>query len=520
MSTLTNVVVFEGTSYIPDAKVFRATQLTNPADELDKIKPSGDYSGRTDEIISSLISDYCTYVTAGTLSNGTAMGTITFSGDKTLRRILHQFAEIDGFTWYLKPQGQLFYDDGTNDTGVDITTDDVGNTRPSDVDAFYQNTGINAVIVRGAYVGSVRVESAEQTDEADILLNGKTRIIVTDSTIDTTALANSKASAILTREGSNPLTARFGWRNTTKGLPQKGQSITLKVDTTDVNITSQQFILDKINYDGKTDQQAIECSTGLVFKIGDDNERLPEENSQQIAQVAGTVETVKNDGVETSEAWYLKTSGDTDDYIEFSMDSNTPMLSIIGGTGYLRLESDHVGVVALNWWEDLTHRGSIYWDKTNDKFILYAVGGSILLQPNADTDDYLYFSTASNIAYLLPVENKMHYLGSASLSFDHVYADDFDNTSPFKNFIDPLTDLKKIKGNLFEDAIDYESLPEWVRSHSRNPNKHIRDSEGKIIKRAEKDVIEEKGWSINRMCIFLYQTCQKLLERIEDLENS
>jgi len=299
MSTLTSVVVFEGTSYVPDAKVFRATQLTNPADEIDRIKPSGDYSGRTDEIISSLISDYCTYVTAGMLSNGTAMGTITFSGDKTLRRILHQFAEIDGFTWYLKPQGQLFYDDGTNDTGVDITTDDVGNTRPSDVDAFYQNTGINAVIVRGAYVGSVRVESAEQTDEADILLNGKTRIIVTDSTIDTTALANSKASAILTREGSNPLTARFGWRNTTKGLPQKGQSITLKVDTTDVNITSQQFILDKINYDGKTDQQAIECSTGLVFKIGDDNERLPEENSQQIAQVAGSVVDNQDD----AKAW-------------------------------------------------------------------------------------------------------------------------------------------------------------------------------------------------------------------------
>lgn len=290
MSTLTNVVVFEGTSYLPDAKRFRATQITNQADEIDRIKPAGDYSGRTDEIIGDLILDYCGYVTAGTLSSGTAMGTITFSGDKTLRRILHEFAEIDGFTWYLKPQGQLFYDDGSNDTGVDITSDDSGSVIPDQVDAFYQNTGINAVIVRGAYVAGVQIESAKQTDAADALLYGETLIIVTDGTIDTTALANTKASNILTREGSDPLTARFNWRNTTIGLPQKGQSITLKYDSTDVNITEAQYIIDKINYDGKTDIQAIECSSGLVFLLGTETDRLPEENSQLIAQLGGSVE--------------------------------------------------------------------------------------------------------------------------------------------------------------------------------------------------------------------------------------
>jgi hypothetical protein len=39
-----------------------------------------------------------------------------------------------------------------------------------------------------------------------------------------------------------------------------------------------------------------------------------------------------------------------------------------------------------------------------------------------------------------------------------------------------------------------------------------------IVERAPKDVVEDEGFSINRMCIFLYQAVQALTAKVEALE--
>ena len=40
----------------------------------------------------------------------------------------------------------------------------------------------------------------------------------------------------------------------------------------------------------------------------------------------------------------------------------------------------------------------------------------------------------------------------------------------------------------------------------------------RVLERAPKDVIADEGFSINRMCILLYQAVQELTAKVEDLE--
>ena len=65
------------------------------------------------------------------------------------------------------------------------------------------------------------------------------------------------------------------------------------------------------------------------------------------------------------------------------------------------------------------------------------------------------------------------------------------------------------------------------RTHVRDPKndvieEYVDESDGstqqRVIERAPKDVIADEGFSINRMCILLYQAVQELAAKVEALE--
>lgn len=124
----------------------------------------------------------------------------------------------------------------------------------------------------------------------------------------------------------------------------------------------------------------------------------------------------------------LKVSGDTDDYLSILTTTDVPIISIIGGY-VARLISDNANSVTLQLYDSAAQFANLEFHKTNHVLNLYSTG-AINMMASADSSDYLYFSTAADVASLLPVEDNVHYLGSAALAFAHVYSYVFDDLSP------------------------------------------------------------------------------------------
>ncbi len=118
---------------------------------------------------------------------------------------------------------------------------------------------------------------------------------------------------------------------------------------------------------------------------------------------------------------------------------------------------------------------------------------------------------------ILTQSNKSADVGATGVAWDNMYADDYVNESPFKKFDKPLDKLKKIKDK--DGELDYKSLPDWIRATKRINQVVEIDKDGNktVIEEGEK-VVAEKGLSINRMCILLYQALQEATARIEALE--
>jgi hypothetical protein len=229
----------------------------------------------------------------------------------------------------------------------------------------------------------------------------------------------------------------------------------------------------------------------------------------------------------SSGAIRLQPSGDTDDYLSFSTTGGIPYINIIGGN-QLFFTTESTNPIEV----DLYYSGSSYFQLYHHKASNYQrlfATGPLRIHANNDWDDYMYFTTAANIASLLPVEDKVHVLGGAALSFDHVYSDDFDNTSPYEKVDKPLDKLKAIKDKKDKDdkaVLDYASMPDFVRSHYRDTSKdkieEYEDEHGntqqRVTERAPKDQIADEGWSVNRMVLFLIQAVQELTAKVEALE--
>ena len=237
-------VIFEGVIYKHTETENQTVNLESLAEiDLDT-KPSGDYAGRSDEIITSLITDYCNYITKGTFSSGTAMGTITFAGEKTLGTILDELAYFENWIWYLTPTGVLYYNNGTVDSLVNLSEADnvhfVIPTRPKEI--------YNRIKIKGAYVDGVQVESAWQEDlESQQTIGIKPRTF-TFGFLNTTALCNTAATNVLTRLGKEPLSVNFTHQDENIGFMQPGETITFEFNRGGIIVSSDQFLITEVIY--------------------------------------------------------------------------------------------------------------------------------------------------------------------------------------------------------------------------------------------------------------------------------
>ena len=244
-------IIFEGFVDEFSDRRMQAVLLTSPAEkDLNSKFPSSDdvtepFSGRTDEIIVALIATYADYITIGTLSAGTAMGTITFGGEKSLKEILDEFSLIDGFIWYLTPTGVLYYNDGTVDSLENFTAA----SSIFNVDRAFGQRAVNRVDVKGGFVDGVQVEGTVAEDVEAQQLVGITPYEDVHSHLNTNALCTTVNTAVLARYGVQPLIVPFSHRDATVGLILPGETVTFEYDLVDPNVASDQFGIRGVIYD-------------------------------------------------------------------------------------------------------------------------------------------------------------------------------------------------------------------------------------------------------------------------------
>ena len=250
-------VIFEGVIFYHTDTLGQTIDLRSLAEKDVDARPSGDYSGRSDEIITSLLSDYCSYITKGTFSVGTAMGTITFGGEKKLGTILDELTYFENWIWYLTPTGVLYFNNGTVDSLVNLSeADNVHFTKPRRPHEEY-----NRIKVKGAYVDGVQVESEWQEDLESQQKVGINHRTFTFSFLNTIALCNTAANNLLTRLGKVPIVVNFVHQDATIGFMQPGQTITFEFNRGGIVISSDQFGINEIIY--------IEQSVG-TYDISDE----------------------------------------------------------------------------------------------------------------------------------------------------------------------------------------------------------------------------------------------------------
>ena len=241
-------IIFEG--YVgPFTKRFiQDVQLVSPAKrDLDEEFPDGDYSGRTDQIIVLLLADHGDYITAGTMSAGMAMGTITFSGDKSLREIFDEFALQDNFIWSLNPVGVMTYNNGTTDSLILLNA----SSPIYNVNKTFGERALNYINIKGGFVGGAQVVGTPAQNIPGQQTNGRLPFEQTFSHLDLAAQCTTTNTNILSRLGTQPLIVPFTHKDSLIGVIQVGELVTFEYDLTDPNIGRfQGLILDCI-YDAK-----------------------------------------------------------------------------------------------------------------------------------------------------------------------------------------------------------------------------------------------------------------------------
>jgi hypothetical protein len=224
------------------------------------------------------------------------------------------------------------------------------------------------------------------------------------------------------------------------------------------------------------------------------------------------VDHILNDG-----AIDFMPSGDLDDYLSLTTASNVPILTITGNA-FCLVKSDDATYVRWMMGEDTSHFTEVRFKKDTDISQIYAThqlqilsAAPIYMKPSGSEVDYWYFQTAASIASMLPVEDKVHLIGSAVLSADNVYSDDFTNTSPFRVFTDAIGAIKRIIPETGKtDKLDHTSVPDWVRSVHRP----AADSPKDQIPPDNPNV-----WSVNRMVCIQWQALQQLTDALLLLAN-
>ena len=304
-TTLNNQVVFEGKVQNKDGKKHQIFDCLGLGVEMTTVQPSGTISETTNDIIKAInagsnsITNIPTYITDGTLSVGQSLVNHILEGEKAYKSIVNHFKDIDKFTWGLRPQGKIDYNNGTVFSGVVLRYN--GNSFKNmiwNVNTFDLPTGVNRVEVKGAINTSTGVPYSGSWDEEELQQTENIKLFtISDASLDSNSLCNIAAQSIGERESTEITTVQFKVRDTTVGFPQPTQTIEFEYLSNDVNISLVTLIVDRVILDVKRDELFIEASTGLVFEYKRDSplENLVEENSQLILQSARFVQGLQSD---------------------------------------------------------------------------------------------------------------------------------------------------------------------------------------------------------------------------------
>jgi len=257
---LANQVVFEGLVHEFTEKRLQDIELRSQAIEMDNIFPSGDFSGSSQSIINTLITTYASYITAGTLAAGQAMGTITFAGDYTLRTILTDFAFLNNFIWYLTPLGALQFNSGAIDSLFEINeTDKVWNVERDRGERATNKVNIKGAIVNGVQVAGVGANNLEDQQQFGIV-----PFFRTVSWLNTQSLCNIMETNVLSRKGTQPTIPRFEHKDTSVGFIQPGETMTFQFNKSDPNIPSGQFSIHMLLYNARQGISEFEISDVII----------------------------------------------------------------------------------------------------------------------------------------------------------------------------------------------------------------------------------------------------------------
>jgi len=253
------------------------------AKEMDSIFPTGEYTKDTDGYISDILSNDCSKLTEGTLSDGADLGTFTAGGDKSFTSIIKACAKMDGFVAYIDSSAgasnaNLMYNDGSTDTGVNIdesTSYLRGLRKVEQIDEH-----INKMTVRGGIKSNGARATDDYEDTTSQGLYGVVPAYDSDTTLTTDAQCLAKATALLASKQYGLLEVVIGYQYSTEGMLQPGETVTFDWDSSVKNIgfdiPSDQYVIAHNAYDVKNSMNILSLMSVIYYGPQDTEEKLEE----------------------------------------------------------------------------------------------------------------------------------------------------------------------------------------------------------------------------------------------------
>jgi len=299
--TNTDVRIFEGPVLFEEESNIIILLCKSPAyfDLKGKIT-AGKYSGNTDAILSDIFDDNFNYITAGTMSSGTAMGDVEHLGSKTGENVINSYAQIDEFIWSIMPdegEGDFYYNAGTVDSGESY----------SEADKLGGFTIIkNRIIINQVNLKGAIIDGEPLTSTANNLDSQKTYGVLpmyrTFAYINNQTTLDNLASSILTLQAQTPYTYKFYKKIDSEGIVFPSELITLSYSPK--NVSSGSRIVTNLIYHARAGYCEWEVSdynlfhytfTESVHKQVDENNEMIEELSWMSFASASEFYVVYND---------------------------------------------------------------------------------------------------------------------------------------------------------------------------------------------------------------------------------
>lgn len=304
-----NLIIFEGNVKDYEIKDVRNIYLQGLSKELEKTEPIitdyTDYTGKTSgQIITQLISDFCNYITTGSISNGSTTWTCPddweAKGERSLETILNDFADNEHFTWRIRPTGELDFDDGSlksyilfqatdkyRDSYIKVLSQEINQTE------LFGGFGLDGLQVGPVYANDL----PNQQLQGGIITWSKTY----SNQLDATALQTTANNKLLLQGASPKIynVIRYMGDSYDFGFIQCGEIVEIDSNVyidedSDEFVPIGDYILNKNRYDVKNMEADWKLVDGLLFiekmsLLATSETLRTQTNSQLVQQLAALI---------------------------------------------------------------------------------------------------------------------------------------------------------------------------------------------------------------------------------------